>query len=239
MRKRLFCLILFTALCLGHNTNVSAEPSWKDPFGADFMNGVAFFGESTTVHLRQRSSVPADRVWADRSGTARLDSNLAYRPLTDAKSGQSMTPIELAQRDQPSYLVLSFGLNGIMDFSADPDQYLKKYQKLMDLLSEASPDTCFLIQSVYPVAQKDLQADWRFSVPPDEINEKIDLLNGYLEKHCDTLSNANFIDTSCKLKDPNGFLRRELTTDGIHLNVAAYRLILSSIAEHLGVPYES
>lgn len=238
MKKTLFCLIFAIALFFGHYTNVSAEQSEKDPFGADFMDRVAFFGESTTVHLRQRSAIPDHRVWADRSGTARLDSNLAYKPLTDAKTGRSMTPIELAQRDQPSYLVLSFGLNGIMDFSADPGQYLKKYQKLMDLLSDASPDTHFLIQSIYPVAQKDLQADWRFSVSPQEINEKIDLLNHHLEEYSGTLSNADFIDTSCKLKDANGFLRQDLTTDGIHLNEMAYDLILSSIAEHLGVPYE-
>ncbi len=239
MKKILFCLILFIALCTGHNTNVSAEQSERDLLGADFMDRVVFFGESTTVHLRQRSPISSDRVWADRSGTARLDSNLAYKPLADAKTGQTMTPIELAQRDQPPYLVLSFGLNGIMDFSADPSQYLKKYQKLMDLLSEVSPDTRFLIQSIYPVAQDDQQADWRFSVKPHEINEKIDLLNHALKAYCNELSNADFIDTSCKLKDQNGFLRQTLTTDGIHLNEAAYDLILSSIAEHLGVPYEA
>ncbi len=239
LMKRTLCCILIAVILFGHGIPVSAEPSDSDPFGADFMDGVFFFGESTTVHLRSRSKLSPRQVWADSSGTARLDSNLAYKPLKDAKTGQDVTPVELARRDQPSCLVLSFGLNGIMEFSEHPEPYLKKYQKLIDLLREASPNTLFLIQSIYPVAQEDLQSDWRFSVSPKEINAKIQRLNRVLSEYCRDLSNVDFIDTSCKLKDENGFLRRELTTDGIHLNESAYSMILQSIEDRLRTEYEA
>ena len=229
MKKNIFNIILTIALCFMSVFPVSAVRSSEESDGADFLEQLTFFGESTTTHLRQRSCIDNDRVWANASGTAKLDSNLANRPLFDLKSNHYMTPIELAQRDQPDFLVLSFGLNGIMDFSEHPDDYLKKYQKLIDALSEASPNTHFLIQSIYPVACNEFHTDWRFSTSPAEINKKIHVLNQHLENHAKKLSNADFIDTSCNLKDENGFLRSEYTTDGIHLTKDAYTTILERL----------
>ena len=211
---------------------VSAVRSSEESDGADFLEQLTFFGESTTTHLRQRSCIDNDRVWANASGTAKLDSNLANRPLFDLKSNYYMTPTELAQRDQPDFLVLSFGLNGIMDFSEHPDDYLKKYQKLIDALAEASPSTQFIIQSVYPVADLSHQSDWQFSVSPSEINQKINRLNDCIKGHCQTLSNADFIDTSIHLKDEKGFLMPSFTTDGIHLTERAYDEILAQFREY-------
>lgn len=229
MKKNIFNIILTVALCFISVFPVSAVCSSEESNGADFLDQLTFFGESTTTHLRQRSCIDNSRVWANASGTAKLDSNLANRPLFDLKSNDHMTPTELAQRDQPDFLVLSFGLNGIMDFYEHPDDYLKKYQKLIDALSEASPNTFFLIQSIYPVAREEFHTDWRFSASPEEINKKIQVLNQHLETLAKSLSNADFIDTSCNLKDEEGFLQPEYTTDGIHLTEDAYATILARL----------
>jgi hypothetical protein len=229
MKKKSLCILFALVLLLQNTTHVNAEQSSEELLGVDFLNDLTFFGESTTTHLRQRSKISPSQVWANQSGTARLDSNVAYRPIVDPQNGRPVTPVELAEKTRPSLIVLSFGLNGITAFSQDVEDYLQKYQKLMDELVEASPQTRFLIQSIYPVAKADLQRDWKFSASPREINEKIELLNASVKRYCERLDNADFVDTSCKLKDKDGFLRPEYTTDGIHLTEAAYEIILTEI----------
>ena len=205
---------------------VSAEKSSTDLLGADFINRLTFFGESTTAHLAVRSKVSKTQVWTNPSGTARLDSTTSSRPLKDPKTEKFLSPIELASRDKPEFIVLSFGLNGIMEFEKNTADYLTKYQKLIDALAEVSPNTHFLIQAIYPVADLSYQVDWCFSVTPAEINQKINLLNNRMKEHCKTLSNADFLNTSASLSDENGFLKPCFTTDGIHLTEAAYVEIL-------------
>ncbi len=230
--KRIFCIIFATVLLFGGTRSVSAEQSTKDLLGADFIDRLTFFGESTTSHLVQRSQVSRTQVWTNPSGTAKLGSTIADRPIRDPRSDRFLSPVELARRDHPEFIVLSFGLNGIMEFEKNTDDYLKKYQKLIDALAEASPSTQFILQSVYPVADLSHQSDWQFSVSPSEINQKINRLNDCIKKHCQTLSNADFIDTSVHLKDENGFLMPSFTTDGIHLTEGAYDEILAQFREY-------
>jgi len=231
LMKRKLCIIFAIVLCFWETFPVSADQSTKDLLGVDFVDRLTFFGESTTSHLASRSQVSSAQVWTNPSGTARLDSTTADRPIKDPKTGQLLSPVELARRDQPEFIVLSFGLNGIMEFEKNTADYLTKYQKLIDALSKASPSTRFLIQSVYPVAELSCQTDWRFSVSPSQINSKINLLNDCMKEHCHTVSNADFVDTSVHLKDGNGFLQRSYTTDGIHLNESAYEEILKVFRE--------
>lgn len=228
--KHVFCIFLVIPLLFQGIPNVNAEQSFEELIGVDFLSELIFFGESTTTHLRCRSKLRSSQIWANESGTARLDSNLAYRPVIDPQSRRHALPVDLAKELQPKYLVLSFGLNGIAAFSQDVDDYLRKYQKLMDDFSQVSPNTRFLIQSIYPVAIAELQQNWSFNDTPKAINEKIELLNNSLQAYCKGLENADFIDTSCVLKDDAGFLRSDCTTDGIHLTEAAYQIILKEIS---------
>ena len=228
-RKRILCIIFATVLSLLGTRIVSAEQSPKDLLGADFIDRLTFFGESTTTHLSVRSKVSRSQIWTNPSGTARLDSTTSTRPLKDPKSEKFLSPIELAQRDRPEFIVLSFGLNGIMEFEKDTEDYLAKYQKLIDALQKVSPDTRFLIQAIYPVAEMSHQVGWNFSVSPTEINHKIDRLNDRMKEHCKTLSSIDFINTSVDLRDENGFLKPSFTTDGIHLTEAAYVEILKQL----------
>ncbi len=230
--KKIVCILFATVSLFLGTISVSAEQSTKDSLGADFIDRLTFFGESTTTHLLHRSKVSRTQVWANPSGTARLDSTISDRPIQDPRSERFLSPVELAEREQPEFIVLSFGLNGIMDFEKDSADYLKKYQKLIDALSKASPHTHFLIQSVYPVADRPHQSDWRFSVSPLEINRKVEHLNNRMKEHCQTLPNADFVDTSINLKDKDGFLRPSYTTDGIHLTEDAYHEILAQFCEY-------
>lgn len=224
--KKSFCLLLVLPLLLCGVFRIRAD-------GSDPISRMTFFGESTTAHLALRGGIDPARVWSNASGTMKLDSGILSRTLTDHATGQPDTVTGLAKTYRPDILVLSFGLNGVMNFSEHPDGYLRNYRKLIDAIRAVSPDTRMVIQSVCPVSDSDHQADWRFSVPPDEINRRLSLLNDRLRAFCNQDPALTYVDTASPLTDSAGFLRADLTTDGIHLTAAAYRLLLSALRQGL------
>lgn len=199
----------------------------------DPLAGAVFFGESTTTHLRSRGGIPSTRVWANESGTMRLDSAILSRTVTDGQTQEQLSVGEMISNTRPPLLVLSFGLNGIVAFSENRDSYLGSYKKLILEIQQRSPETRIVIQSVYPVAKEDLQLDWHFSCSPSEINQRITRLNGWLRDLCASTDGVFYADTATALKDPLGYLKPEFTTDGIHLTESAYREILSALPSEL------
>lgn len=221
--KKLFCLcLLFGWLLSLAAPTVAADV--RDP-----IDRMTFFGESTTAHLALRGGIPSERVWANASGTMKLDSGILSKSVTDPRTGQARTVIEMAATYQPQCLVLSFGLNGILHFSKSTGVYLHDYRRLINAVHEASPNTQILLQSVYPVAAAAYQTDWHFSESPEEINRKICALNECLAVFCADDIALTYCDTAAVLTDDCGFLRADYTTDGIHLTQAAYLAVKDAL----------
>lgn len=224
MKKTILLLALSALLLLPAGISVRGEEN--DP-----VTRMTFFGESTTAHLALRGGIDATHVWSNDSGTMKLDSGILSRTLTDPVTHRSSTVSEAIAERKPEILVLSFGLNGVMNFSEHPEIYLRNYRKLIDAVRKASPGTRILIQSVYPVAELSHQSDWRFSVSPAEINQKLNGLNQCLREFCEADPGLSYLDTAAVLRDADGFLRADFTTDGIHLTEAAYSEILRVLRE--------
>lgn len=209
-----------------------AELTSTGDFGAAYLDRMVFLGESTTAHLRSRGGLRPEQIWANESGTMKLDSTLLSRPIQDAASGNSITIPQAAELYQPEYLVLSFGLNGVMGFIQNRDSYLGNYRTLIDRVRQVSPGTRIIVQSVYPVAEMTSQTDWKFSVPPEQINANLQTINGWLKELCQDIPSVRFADTASVLRDDTGFLRSDYTTDGIHLTKSAYDEILLYLRTH-------
>ncbi len=226
----LLCLLFSMSalmLCPSAESEKSDTGMQNMSFSTDDM---VFLGESTTTHLRSRSSIRTEQVWTSTAGTLKLDSTLLSRPIIEPISGQSMTIPQAASAVKPRTLVLSFGLNGIVGFSKDPDGYLQNYRKLIAAIGEASPETEIIVQSIYPVAGPEQQTDWRFSLSPAEINRETEALNQRLLALGKEEGLFRFADTAALLQDEEGFLKPEYTTDGIHLTEAAYTEILGHLS---------
>lgn len=223
--KKLYCTILLLGLLLS---------AGAFPLAADSDNPLShmtFFGESTTSHLALRGGIDPIRVWSNASGTMRLDSGILSRTVTDHATGKNATPAEMAAAYRPEILVLSFGLNGILSTSERPEPFFRSYRKLIDAIRAASPETRIVIQSVAPVADAAHQCDWKFSVPPAEINRRLSELNSRLRDFCSSAPDLTFADTAAVLTDTAGFLRADFTTDGIHLTVSAYAALLDALRQ--------
>jgi len=225
-----FAMIISTSAVFGERQDGGAFFTFsKDSRLAEAV----FFGESTTAHLAARGVLPQARVWANESCTMRLDPSTAQRTVKDPQTGESIGFLKAVEHYRPPTIVLSFGLNGIMHFSENPNEYLANYRKLIEKIRTASPSTEIVVQSVYPVADLPHQADWRFSISPREINERIVRLNRCLAEACATVEGTSYAETADAIKDADGFLLPSYTTDGIHLTAEAYEQILSRLAQEV------
>ncbi len=217
--------ILFLHPLCAHASPILPE---SDDAGAQYLDSMIFFGESTTTHLRARGGLPPRQIWADQSGTRLLSQRTASEPIVDPETGKSLPFRELCACRQPPILVLSFGLNGIMNWAKHPDRYLACYEALIDCIHEVSPSTRILLQTVYPVASAD-----RFSVELDTLCGYIEALNAALPALAAERDYVRIVDTASVLRDANGHLDRSLAdTDGIHLHPTAYARILQYLRTH-------
>lgn len=246
--KRVFRLTIsfITALtvCLfGGSTVFSLSPE-NDIFlaetpdaGVEYQDQLIFLGESTTAHLAHRGELTGGKqtsqIWADESGTMLLSPKLTSQMIRYPKTGDRITISEAAALEKPAYIVLSFGLNGIIGFAKNNETYLQSYQKLIDAIQSASPKTAIILQTVYPVTAPTDGSKWDFSCSVEEVNHMIDNLNALLPKLANANTGVKIADTASVLKDASGALKAEYSSgDGIHLNANAYTQILCYLRTH-------
>ena len=239
MKTWLKLLTVFLLLCA---LTVSTQAEEGELFvlpsaNKDALEGVYFFGESTTAHLSRVGGVldsdeNRDKVLRDESGTRYLDARILSSPVFC--NGEKASFANAIEKLQPRVLVLSFGLNGITRWSRDPDAFLRNYRALIEGILERSPSTKILLQSIYPVGANDC-----FSLPVGEINAQIDNLNVHIASLAKEYQNVEYVNTATLLCDASGALNAAYDVgDGIHLTNEAYELLLAFLYQCI-VPTES
>jgi hypothetical protein len=200
--------------------------------GMEYIDSMIFFGESSTAHLRARGVLSGGtstrQVWADASGTRMLSSRTTSEPITYPETGEALTIAEACERAKPEYLVLSFGLNGITGFVANKTSYVNSYNKLINAVKQASPNTKIILQTVYPVCRAD-----GFTVDTATLNAHIQTLNSWLPEIAAAHENVRVADTASVLYNSEGMLAASFDNgDGIHLTRSAYEEILAYLRTH-------
>ena len=234
MKTWLKLLTVFLLLCA---LTVQAQAAYGESFvlpsaDKDTLEGVYFFGESTTAHLARvggvlDSDACRDKVLRDESGTRYLDARILSSPVFC--DGEKISFAETIEKLQPRVLVLSFGLNGIARWSRDPEAFLHNYRALIEGILERSPNTKILLQSVYPIGQNTC-----FLLPVSEINAQIDHLNTHIASLAKEYQNVEYINTAALLKGASGALNTAYDVgDGIHLSNDAYGILLNFLYQRI------
>ena len=203
--------------------------------GMEYIDKMIFFGESTTSHLRSRGVLSGGRdthqVWEDRSsGTKTLSSKLLSEPIDYPPTGERLTVAQAVEKEQPAYVVLSFGLNNITAFINNKSSYINNYNKLINAIQTACPDTRIILQTVYPVTA----ACNAWAESGAEISAHTRTLNGWLLEIAAAHQNVRVVDTASVLTNAGGCLNGvyDVSGDGIHLTTAAYEEILYYLRTH-------
>lgn len=117
-----------------------------------------------------------------------------------------------------------FILEGINELYSSNESILARYREILRRLNQGSPKTMIFVQSVLPVCNR-----------PDLSNDKIVELNNGLKALAAECSNCVYVDLHSHFVE-NGQLRKQLTTDGVHLRPDGYKLWQSLINPYLTTP---
>jgi lysophospholipase L1-like esterase len=129
--------------------------------------------------------------------------------------------------DKPRKLLLLIGANDLA--AAVPDsQYIRHYRTLLERVRKESPDTAITVLAVFPV-------NMTFPEQPTYDNARVVETNRQLKELVAEFPGVRFFDLTKYLTDDGGSLRREFSTDGMHLSIDGYLAIREALK---GVVFE-
>lgn len=215
--NRIVFLLLAVLLFLGGCQRAHAEAA----HAGCFVDELTFLGDSITAHMAQRADVSPTRVWSTRARYLNLDARIAHARIVAPDTGEEELIATVAGRIRPAYLVITLGIDyGVYYYRDAPETFARCYEILLDRISDASPDTVLLLQSIFPVTAACRVVS----------NEMIDRANAVI-RDLAARRGLYYLDTQTVLRDAKGYLDERYcsSADGIHLNAAAYEAILSYI----------
>ena len=118
-----------------------------------------------------------------------------------------------------------FIMAGINDIYADIplDSIIANYEKIIDILIE---------KKVIPIIQSTLYVSKKWK-KAEEKNLIVEKLNNYL-KNIASQKRVKYVDLNAKLSE-NGFLKDDMTYDGLHLTAKAYKIWIEEIKKILAL----
>jgi lysophospholipase L1-like esterase len=170
-------------------------------------------GDSLSLWFPEKL-LPKEQNWLNQGISGDTSEGLSKR--LDAWSGLN-----------PKRIFVLIGINDLLR-GTTPATVLDNERQILRQLKQAHPQSQIVVQSVLP--HRGGEAAWEgrdrlLKIP----NEQIRSLNLALQAIAKE-EGVYFLNLHPLFTDPNGFLRRELTTDGLHLNPQGY-LVWSTAIE--------
>ncbi len=226
MRVNRILFLCFLAFCLIFSScapSISAESATMER-ETDILEQLCFLGDSTTAHMRSRAPLGSGNLlFVTKERYLNLDSKILNTKLEDPRSGALQTIPELMASHQPRYLLITLGIDYAVYYYRDNQQALGRcYEKLLDAIRQASPDTRIILGAIFPVTADSASIT----------NEMIDRANDTIRELA-AARGLPFADNNAILKDKSGYLLPAFcsSADGIHLTESAYRKIFEHLRE--------
>ena len=177
----------------------------------DDFSDACFIGDSRTLGL----GLNCDKAKADFYASQGLNISSALTDqVIELQNGNVGTVLEaVAQREYKRIFVM-FGINELG--WPYPENFVEKYEELIEGIKAAQPNAAIYVQSILPVAASAVNNDAVFT------NENINAFNAYVEQAANE-TGVNYLDINGYFKDNSGMLPEDAAADGIHF-VRAYCL---------------
>ena len=207
------------------NTSTSSEVRLqKTPdFGEAYIKQIVFLGDHTISGM---ASISEDlEIWSGEDKTLPLDYSINTATIVYPDTNESLSIASAIKRKNPDYIIITLGIDNGVAYCSEK-KFKEYYTKLILEISEASPNTKIMLQSIFPVSDEKQKAQSSIS------NRKIDAANTWIEELCEELS-LRYLNTACILMVDKGNLSERFdSSDGINLNSQAYAEILYYIRTH-------
>lgn len=194
--------------------NSSADDSAAVYDGAamkDDFSDACFIGDSRTLGL----GLNCDKAKADFYASQGLNISSALTDqVIELQNGNMGTVLEAAAQKEYKRIFVMFGINELG--WPYPENFVEKYEELIEGIKAAQPNASIYVQSILPVAASAVNNDAVFT------NENINAFNAYVEQAANE-TGVNYLDINGYFKDNSGMLPEDAAADGIHF-VRAYCL---------------
>ncbi len=188
------------------------------------MGTLTFLGDSTTAHMASRAKVAQGQVWASKSRYLNLSARITYEKIICPTNGEELTIAEVAAIVRPERLVITLGIDyGVYYYRNDLKTFALYYEKLLDAILDASPETTLILQSIFPVGRSS------HAITKEMVGNANAVIADIAAKR-----NLVFVDATGVLCDSDGYLKDEFcySADGIHLTATAYEAILENLKNY-------
>lgn len=196
--------------------------------GEKYLDRIVFLGDSRTYGLKTykmlKDGRQTEQVWVPASGTLQICD--AYNTGIQIPDGTEVKLRELVRDKKPDILVISLGINYVNYAKAvrsDEEDFKFWYRKLLDMLTEESPDTILVIGGILPVNET-VYDTYDNNTLVQRNNWLLDLAYEY---------GLYYLNLGEDMTDEYGdLLMKYQNGDGCHPGVAGYTAILNYVRTH-------
>lgn len=170
----------------------------------DDFSDACFIGDSRTLGL----GLNCDKAKADFYASQGLNISSALTDqVIELQNGNMGTVLEAAAQKEYKRIFVMFGINELG--WPYPENFVEKYEELIEGIKAAQPNASIYVQSILPVAASAVNNDAVFT------NENINAFNAYVEQAANE-TGVNYLDINGYFKDDSGMLPEDAAADGIH-----------------------
>ena len=217
--KLILLAILLGLLCIAFLPNYLTQSKTKKVMSEYYASARwnKLKSEYENLPIKENSTLYYGNSMTENFKPFQTDSSILNFGISGDFSIGLIHRIHSVIRQQPARLFIMIGINDIIE-NVPIDQVYSNYETILTSIIGNCPKTELFIQSTLPT--RDLNSTFTSSY---SINKKVMLLNQKLKTLCKEM-NLTFVDLYPYFSDEDNLLKRQLTTDGIHLTEEGYTL---------------
>ena len=187
-----------------------------------YFDDAVFIGDSLTTGIQLYNILPDTTVLA--SVGININNIFTNEVISDGNGGQQ-TILDAAKNIQPAKIYTMLGTNGLKGLG--PEETVRYYRQLVQQLKADHPDSIIYVQSLMPINEEIFAANYGYELTNAEIDECNELLMQMAGEE-----EVYFVNCAEAIKDENGELPAEFTTDGLHFRGEYYNKWIDYLKEH-------
>lgn len=186
----------------------------------DYFKDAVFIGDSRTLGIADYAKIDADFYCESGMMIFKL---LSDKGIKNPKTGEKVNLSEVLQQKEYGKIYIMLGLNELG--YGNTERFYEKYKEVLEKIKEWQPQAVIFVMANLHVSQEKNNYSTEFN--NINVNDK----NVAVANLADGI-NIFYLDCNPLFVDESGFLKAELTFDGVHLYANSYSVWKDFLMEH-------
>ena len=152
-------------------------------------------------------------------------STISTSKVISSENGKITIPEAMAQHPDAKKIYILIGANGISWMTKE--NFIEDYSEFIDIVKAQHPESIIYVQSIFPINEELFEEHYSQELTNDEIDEYNQAILKMAEE-----KGIYYLNVAEDLKDVNGALSSEATSDGLHLGKAYYEKWFNYLKRH-------